>query len=118
MLNTIPSIFLSAPDDSTVFMVLPGQKYLLQRRGYEALVLTGIGGLGGLAALALMTPVASRVFPVIREILRPHMAWILWTIIVYMLLSEWPKGTDRAPAGWARWWEGWKSRGESPSCRA
>ncbi|HUV88687.1 MAG TPA: tripartite tricarboxylate transporter permease, partial [Anaerolineae bacterium] len=36
MLNTIPSIFLAAPDDSTVFLVLPGQKYLLQRRGYEA----------------------------------------------------------------------------------
>ena len=58
MLNTIPSIFLSAPDDSTVFVVLPGQKYLLQRRGYEAVVLTGIGGLGGIAVLALLTPVA------------------------------------------------------------
>ncbi|HNT76147.1 MAG TPA: tripartite tricarboxylate transporter permease [Anaerolineae bacterium] len=109
MLNTIPSIFLSAPDDSTVFIVLPGQKYLLQRRGYEAVVLTGIGGLGGLAALLLLTPVASRVLPVVREILRPHMTWILWTIIAYMLLSEWPKGTDRKPAGWARWWDGWKS---------
>jgi putative membrane protein len=30
MLNTLPSIFLSAPDDSTIFVVLPGQKYLLQ----------------------------------------------------------------------------------------
>jgi putative membrane protein len=109
MLNTIPSIFLSAPDDSTVFIVLPGQKYLLQRRGYEAVVLTGIGGLGGLAALLLLTPFASRVLPVVREILRPHMTWILWTIIAYMLLSEWPKGTDRQPAGWARWWDGWKS---------
>ncbi len=109
MLNTIPSIFLSAPDDSTVFIVLPGQKYLLQQRGYEAVVLTGIGGLGGLAALLLLTPVASRILPVIREILRPHMTWILWTIIAYMLLSEWPKGADRQPAGWARWWEGWQS---------
>ncbi|MFN2110132.1 MAG: tripartite tricarboxylate transporter permease, partial [Anaerolineae bacterium] len=96
MLNTISSIFLSVPDDSTVFIVLPGQKYLLQKRGYEAVVLTGIGGLGGLAVLALLAPVASRILPPIREILRPHMAWILWTIIAYMLLSEWPKGTDRA----------------------
>lgn len=109
MLNTISSIFLSVPDDSTVFIVLPGQKYLLQRRGYEAVVLTGIGGLGGLAVLALLAPVVSRILPPIREILRPHMAWILWTIIAYMLLSEWPKGTDRAPAGWKRWWDGWKS---------
>ncbi|HHN94165.1 MAG TPA: hypothetical protein ENK17_05300, partial [Anaerolineae bacterium] len=59
ILNTIPSIFLSAPDDSTIFVVLPGQKYLLQRRGYEAAVLTGLGGLGGIAVLALLTPVAS-----------------------------------------------------------
>ncbi|MGC9398438.1 MAG: tripartite tricarboxylate transporter permease [Anaerolineae bacterium] len=109
MLNTIPSVFLSVPDDSTVFIVLPGQKYLMQRRGYEAVVLSGIGSLGGLTVLALLTPVASRLFPVVREILRPHIGWILWTIIAYMLISEWPKGSDRAPAGWRRWWEGWKS---------
>lgn len=109
MLNTIPSIFLSAPDDSTIFIVLPGQKYLMQQRGYEAVVLTGIGGLGGLAVLALLTPLAPRFFPVVRDILSPHMGWILWTIIAYMLISEWPKGTDRAPAGLRRWWDGWKS---------
>jgi len=109
MLNTIPSIFLSAPDDSSLFIVLPGQKYLLQRRGYEAVVLTGIGGLGGLLALGLLTPFASRFLPVIREVLRAHMGWILWTIIAYMLISEWPKGTERAPAGLRRWWEAWQS---------
>jgi putative membrane protein len=109
MLNTIPSIFLCAPDDSTVFVVLPGQKYLLQRRGYEATVLSGVGGLGGTAVLALLTPVASSLFPALRSILQHHLPWILWTVIAYMLLSEWPKGSDRAPAGWRRWWEGWKS---------
>lgn len=109
MLNAIPSIFLSAPDDSTVFVVLPGQKYLLQRRGYEAAVLTGVGGLGGIAVLALLTPMASSLFPALRAILQPHLHWVLWTIIAYMLLSEWPKGSDRAPAGWRRWWDGWRS---------
>ena len=109
MLNTIPSIFLSAPDDSTVFVVLPGQKYLLQQRGYEAVVLTGLGGLGGIAVLALLTLVASALFPALRAILQPHLHWILWTVIAYMLISEWPKGSDRAPAGLRRWWDGWKS---------
>ena len=66
MLNTIPSIFLAAPDDSTVFVVLPGQKYLLQRRGYEAAVLTGVGGLGGIAVLALLTPIAASLLPTLR----------------------------------------------------
>jgi len=109
MLNAIPSIFLSAPDDSTIFVVLPGQKYLLQQRGYEASVLTGIGGLGGIAVLALLTPIASYLFPALRAILRSHLHWILWTVIAYMLISEWPKGSDRAPAGLRRWWDGWKS---------
>ena len=109
MLNAIPSIFMTAPDESTVFVVLPGQKYLLQRRGYEAAVLTGVGGLGGIAVLAMLTPVAGSLFPALRAILQPHLHWILWTIIAYMLLSEWPKGCDRKPAGWHRWWDGWKS---------
>jgi putative membrane protein len=109
MLNSIPSIFLAAPDDSTVFVVLPGQKYVLQRRGYEAVVLTGVGGLGGIAVLALLTPFASSLLPALRAILQPHLDWILWAVIAYMLMSEWPKGSDRAPAGWRRWWDGWKS---------
>jgi putative membrane protein len=109
VLNTIPSVFFSAPDDSTVFVVLPAQKFLLQRRGYEAAVLSGVGGLGGIAVLALLAPVAPSVLPAMRAVLQPHLHWILWAIIAYVLLSEWPKGSDRAPAGWRRWWEGWQS---------
>lgn len=107
--NTLPSVFLSAPDESMVFVVLPGQAYVQRRRGYEAVALTGLGGLGGLAALALMVPVASRWLPVIRETVQPHLGWILWTVITYVRLSEWPKGAGRAPAGWRRLWDGWRS---------
>ncbi len=83
MVNTIPSVFFSAPDESMIFVVLPGQTYLLQRRGYEAVVLTGLGSLGGLAALVAWTPVASRVLPAIRQILQPHLGWLLWAVIAY-----------------------------------
>jgi len=72
-------------------------------------VLTGIGGLGGIGVLAMLTPVASSILPALRAILQPHVHWILWTVIAYMLISEWPKGSDRAPAGFRRWWDGWKS---------
>jgi putative membrane protein len=81
----------------------------MQQRGYEASVLTGIGSLGGIAVLALMTPIAPRLFPALRAILQQHLHWILWTVIAYMIISEWPKGSDRAPAGLRRWWSGWKS---------
>jgi len=100
---------LSAPDDSTVFVVLPGQKYLLQRRGWEAVLLTGGGGLGGVAVLALLAPVASPLFSTTRAILQPHLHWILLAVIVFMLMSEWPKGTDRAGSPWARLAEAWTS---------
>ncbi len=109
MLNTISSIFLSVPDDSTVFIVLPGQKYLLQRRGYEAVILAGLGGLGGVAVLVLLAPLTSTFLPQVRTILQPHVPWILWAVIAFMLISEWPKGSDRAPSGIRRWWGGWQS---------
>ncbi|MCU0520711.1 MAG: tripartite tricarboxylate transporter permease, partial [Anaerolineae bacterium] len=82
--NTIPSIFFAAPDESMIFVVLPGQKYLLQQRGYEAVALTGLGGLAGLFALMALAPMASRVLPALREILQPHLGWILWAVIAYL----------------------------------
>jgi putative membrane protein len=109
MTNTIPSILLSAPDESMVFVVLPGQAYVQQGRGHEAVVLTGIGGLAGLAFLGMLTLIAPRWLPLLRETLQPHLGWILWTVIAYLLLSEWPKGSARAPTGWQRLKEGWTS---------
>lgn len=111
MLNTISAIFLGAPDDSTVFMVLPGQKYLLMSRGYEAAVLTGIGGLGGVLVLIALTPFASFVFGTLRTILLPHLHWILVVIVVFMLMGEWPKGGDNGKTRLARLWHAWQGLG-------
>ncbi len=111
MVNTVPAIFLGAPDDSTIFVVLPGQKYLLQSRGYEAALLTGIGGLGGIFVLVALAPVAASVFGPLRQIVSPHLHWILATVTVYMLMAEWPKGGDRGATGWARLLDAWKGLG-------
>jgi putative membrane protein len=110
-LNTVPSIFFSAPDDSTAFVVLPGQKYLMQGRGYEAAVLTGVGGLGGLIAVVAFSPLASSVFPILYAIVSPHLGWILSAIIAFMLMSEWPKGGDRARTPLGRLAEAWTGLG-------
>lgn len=111
MVNTVSAIFLGAPDDSTVFIVLPGQKYLLMSRGYEAAVLTGIGALGGVVVLILLSPFAPSVFGTLRTILLPHLHWILGVVITYMLMAEWPKGGDRGATGLARLWDAWKGLG-------
>ena len=109
VLSTLPTVFFSAPDESSVFMLRPAQAYLLRGRGCEAVLLSGLGGLGGIALLALLTPTASFLLPGLRAILQPHLHWILWAIVAYLLLSEWPKGSQRAPVGWRRCWDGWRN---------
>jgi len=79
LLNTIPSILLAAPDESALFTVLPGQNYLLRGRGYEAIMITTLGGLAALFLLVLVVgPCAPKFLPPIRRILAPHSHWILW----------------------------------------
>jgi putative membrane protein len=109
MVNTIPSVFLGAPDESTLFVVLPGQRYLLQARGFEASVLTGAGGLGGLGVLLLLAPLLPRALPAVRTIVAPHLHWILASVSAFLLLSDWPKGTDRGRTRLARLVDAWQS---------
>lgn len=108
ILNTIPSVLLAAPDESAFFTVLPGQKYLMQGRGYQAVLLTATGGLAGLMVLlVVMVFAAPRYLPVARAVFAPHLHWILWCVIAFMLLAEWPKGGTRGQGGPRRLWSGW-----------
>ncbi|NCC52324.1 MAG: hypothetical protein EOM20_14055 [Spartobacteria bacterium] len=112
ILNTIPSILLGAPDESAIFTVLPGQKYLMFGRGYEGTMITGVGSLAGVFLLVfIIGPLAPKYLPVIKKILSPYMAFIIWVIITYILMSEWPKGGNTGPAGWAKFRDAWKSLG-------
>lgn len=112
VINTIPSVLLGAPDESALFTVLPGQNYLMTGRGYEAAMLIGAGSLIGIFLLVFMIgPFAPKYVPVIRYVLSPHMHWILWVIIVFILMSEWPKRGNRGPAGWGRFFSAWSTLG-------
>lgn len=90
--NTLPMTLIGAPDESATVTILPGTKYLMSGKGFEAVVLTGIGTLTGLLVLIASAPLWSRIMPVIHRILTPHMHWIIMAVIAYMLMSEWPKG--------------------------
>jgi len=108
IVNTVPSIFLGAPDEAAMFMVMPGQKYLMQGRGYEAAILTGVGGLGAAFSMLLLAPVLPIIVKVVRTVLQPHMGGILAVILVYIIVSEFPKGGDRGTV-LQKFMEGWKS---------
>ena len=110
MLNTIPAVLLGTPDESAMFTVLPGQKYLMAGRGFEGTMITAVGGLAGAFFLVcVVAPCAPRYLPVSQEVLKGHMHWVLWIIITFMLMSEWPKGGNRGPAGWAKFFDAWKT---------
>ena len=105
--SNIPSIFLGAPDESAVFLVLPAQKYLLLGRGYEALAVTLLGSLSALVVLVVLVPFLPKVVPPVMRVIAPHLHWLLLLIVVYLLMSEWPKGTDRAPTKFGKFLDAW-----------
>ncbi|MEI8205270.1 MAG: tripartite tricarboxylate transporter permease [Kiritimatiellales bacterium] len=112
VLNTIPSVLLGAPDESAIFTVLPGQKYLMIGRGYEGTMMIGAGSLAGVFMLVfLIGPFAPKFLPVVRYVFNPHMHWILWVVIAFILMTEWPKGGNRGPAGWSKFFDAWSTLG-------
>lgn len=108
VVNTVPSVFLAVPDESTVWIVLPGQQYVLRGRGHEAVVLSGLGSLGALVALLVLSPFAPQAVGSIQRVLQPHLHWLIGLVTLYILVSEWPKGASRGTTAASRLWHAWK----------
>jgi len=86
--NFIPSILFGAPEPESCLSVLPGHKFLMAGKGYEALFLTVIGGIG-VTALAIITlPVLLFVLPAAYSLLQPYIHAILIFVVVWMCLTE------------------------------
>ncbi len=92
---TIPSIYFSAPDDSTMFVLMPSQRYLKERRGHEAVVLIASGALVGVVAITIFVPIFMNILGIIWDIAISNIHWIIGAVIAYMLLSEFPKDFGR-----------------------
>lgn len=107
VVNVIPSVFLFAPDDASAFVVLPATKMLLRGRGLDAALLVGAGSLGALLALALAAPLLDEVLRPTRQIIAPHMAWMLTAIIAFLVLGEWPRYDALAPTPLRRLLSAW-----------
>lgn len=107
--SVIPSVFMSVPDEATMWLVLPAQQYLLRGRGYEAVVLSLVGSLGSIVGIVALAPVASRSLVWLRRLIQPHLAWIIGLFVTFVLVSEWPKGNGYGRTVLARLWNGWRS---------
>ncbi|MDA3798585.1 MAG: tripartite tricarboxylate transporter permease [Kiritimatiellae bacterium] len=87
----IPSVLFAAPDDSTFFATPISSKFLDKGNALSAIMISAFGSALSLFVLLLLLPFLGNSISIINETLRPHFSWILWCIIVYIVLSEWPK---------------------------
>ena len=92
-LDTLPAIFLGAPNEATALGVLPGHKLLLQGMGYEAVKLAITGSLFSLILAILLFPLLILIFPLIYDGIKPFIGFILIAVVFYMILIE--KGLDK-----------------------
>lgn len=87
-LDSIPSIFLGAPDADMALGVLPGHRMLLEGKGYEAVKLTVIGSLLALIATLFLIPIMIPFVPKIYSFIQPYIGYILIFVVVYMIIQE------------------------------
>lgn len=87
-LDTIPSIFLGAPESETALGVLPGHRYLLKGQGFLAVQLTIIGSFGALLLSILLfplfVPLAQWIYPLIKE----YVGYLLIAVACFMILRD------------------------------
>ncbi len=87
-LDTIPSVFLGAPEAETALSILPGHKLLLQGKGVEAVLLTVIGSFGGLVLAIICSPFLVKVVALVYPYLQSYIGWILLLVCIYMILRD------------------------------
>lgn len=87
-LDSIPSIFLGAPDTDTVMAVLPGHKLLFQGLGWDAVRLTVIGSLLCLILCVAIIPVLALVFPLLYNLMKNYIGYLLIVMIGFMILKD------------------------------
>ncbi len=87
-LDTIPSIFLGAPDSVDALNVLPGHRMLLEGKGYEAVKIIITGSFFCLILGIFITPLLILAAPKIFSILKPYIGYILILVVLFMIIKE------------------------------
>ena len=89
----ISATYLGAPSDDTALAVLPAHRLLLDGKGHEAIRLTTIGSLLCLIFTILISPLLIFAVPIIFNMLKNYIGWLLIALVAFMILRE--KGADK-----------------------
>ncbi len=108
-INTIPMTFFGAADESAGASMLPSNDMLMRGRGRDAALLSGVGTFLGALILIVLTPFYYHVWTYVNVILDRHLHWVLGLVVVFYVMSEWPKGAGRGKTPWAKFREAWRN---------
>ena len=86
--DTIPTIYLGAPDEAQALNVLPGHRLLLKGLGHNAVIYTIIGSLGSLLLSLLFFPLFIFSMGKLSSVVSYIIGYLLIGIIAYMILKE------------------------------
>jgi putative membrane protein len=87
-LDSIPGIYLGAPDADQALNVLPGHKLLIKGLGHCAVLYTVIGSLFSVIIVIILFPILLYLMKIIYPVLKKYIGWILIGIMCYMILKE------------------------------
>jgi putative membrane protein len=87
-LDTIPSIFLGAPDDKTALGVLPGHRYLLKGFGLMAVKLSAVGAFFGLVLSIVLFPILYYLLKKCYPFIQKYMVYLLILLACYMIIRD------------------------------
>ncbi|HYD03326.1 MAG TPA: tripartite tricarboxylate transporter permease [Alphaproteobacteria bacterium] len=87
-LDSIPSIFLGAPNDSTALGILPGHRYLLSGNGLMAVKLFTIGSFFGLLFGIAMFPIFYFLTKNYYDFIAQYSAYILIAATLFMVYRD------------------------------
>lgn len=87
-IDSIPSIYLGAPDSDMALGVLPGHRYLLKGHGYAAVKLTLIGSLGAIILSILLFPLLIPVVKYGYPLIEKYIGYLLLMVALFMILRD------------------------------
>lgn len=87
-IDFIPSIFLGCPDTETQLSVLPGHELLKEGKGYEAVMLTAVGGIFAVLILIIISFPLSLIIQIVYDAVHSVMFWILIGTSLLLLFTE------------------------------
>ncbi|MGM5481452.1 MAG: tripartite tricarboxylate transporter permease [Nanobdellota archaeon] len=87
-LDSIPSIYLGAPDADQVISVLPGHQMLLEGKGHHAVTYTLVGSFAALILTIIFFPVGLQVLEPAQAFLEPYVGKLLLAIIIFLLIMS------------------------------